>query len=138
LGLQASTKIILAALQANEARGRRQHIRAFCGDDSYATMNYKGPEGDMYYGKLMDISSVGISVKFDRSINLPANSLLRDMQLKLRSALFLIDGILMGIRTADPRMRVILFASQMKQDDKVAVHHYIKQRIQHAIDQLEL
>jgi hypothetical protein len=138
LGLQASTNIILAALQANEARGRRQHIRAFCGDDSYATMNYKGPENIMYYGKLMDISSVGIAVKFDQPITLPANSLLRNIQLKLRSSLIMIDGILMGLRTADPRVRVILFASQMNQDDKLAIHHYIKQRIQHSLDHLEI
>ncbi|MDR0602133.1 MAG: PilZ domain-containing protein, partial [Treponema sp.] len=41
LGIQQSTKIILNALEANEARGRRKYIRAFCEDDHSATMNYK-------------------------------------------------------------------------------------------------
>jgi hypothetical protein len=137
LGLQASTNIIIAALQANEARGRRQHIRAFCGDDPFATMNYKGPDS-MHYGKLVDISSVGMAVKFDRPLTMPVNSLLRSIQIKLRSTLIMTDGILIGVRTADPRVRVLLFAPQMSQEDKLALHHYIKERIQHYIDHLKL
>jgi hypothetical protein len=135
LGLKASTQIILAALQANEAKGRRKCIRAFCVDDTYATMNYKGPDG-MYYGKLLDISSAGIAVKFDHPIVTGGNALLRDIQLKLRVALIMTDGILMGGMEANPKAGVILFGSKMNQDDKLAIHHYIKQRLQHYIDHL--
>jgi hypothetical protein len=137
LGIQTSTEILLAALQANEARGRRKCIRAFCIDDEYATMNYKGPD-QMYYGKLLDISSAGVAVRFDWPITLPANSLLREIQLKLRTALLMTDGILLGARQDDPHVRVILFASRMSQKDKLIIHHYIKQRIQHHIDQLHI
>jgi hypothetical protein len=137
LGLKASTQIILAALQANEAKGRRKYIRAFCVDDSYATMNYKGPDG-MYYGKLLDISSAGIAVKFDQPLITAGNALLRDIQLKLRVALIMTDGILMGGMAAKPKTGVILFDPKMNQDDKLAIHHYIKQRLQYYIDHLEI
>ena len=137
LGIQTSTKILLTALRANEAKGRRKCIRAFCVDDEYATMNYKGPDS-MYYGKLLDISSAGVAVRFGQSITLPANTLLRGIQLKLRSSLIMTDGILLGARQDDPHVRVILFASRMSQKDKLAIHHYIKQRIQHHLDRLNI
>jgi hypothetical protein len=137
LGVRTSTEILLAALQANEARGRRKCIRAFCVDDEYAVMNYKGADG-MYYGKLLDISSAGIAVRFDYPLPMPANCVLREIQLKLRASLILTDGILLGARQDDPLVRVILFTSQMSQKDKLAIHHYIKQRIQYHLDQLKL
>jgi hypothetical protein len=137
LGIQTSTEILLTALQANEAKGRRKCIRAFCVDDEYATMNYKGPDR-MYYGKLLDISSAGVAVRFDRPVTMPANTLLRGIQLKLRSVLIMTDGLLLGARQDDPHVRVILFAARMSQKEKLAIHHYIKQRIQHHIDQLNI
>jgi hypothetical protein len=137
LGLKASTEILLAALDANEARGRRKCIRAFCEDDEYATMNYKGPD-QMYYGKLLDVSSAGVAVKFEHPLTLPANSVLRDIQLKLRSGLIMTDGVLMGLRRGDPHVRIILFNQRMSQKDKLTIHHYIKQRIQYHLDQLKI
>ncbi|MDR2631906.1 MAG: PilZ domain-containing protein [Spirochaetaceae bacterium] len=137
LGLQASTEILLAALKANEAKGRRKCIRAFCIDDEYATMNYKGPDA-MYYGKLLDISSAGVAVRFEQPITMPANTLLRGIQLKLRSSLIMTDGVLMGPRPGDRHVRVILFSHRMSHQDKLAIHHYIKRRIQHHIDQLKI
>jgi hypothetical protein len=137
LGLKASTKIILAALEANEAKGRRKCIRAFCTDDTYATMNYKGPDG-MFYGKLLDISSAGIAVNFDHPIIVPGNSLLRDIQLKLRFALIMTDGVMMGNLSAKPQTGVIIFGPKMGLDNKLAIHHYIKQRLQYYIDHLEV
>lgn len=137
LGLQASTEILLAALRANEAKGRRSCIRAFCADDEYATMNYKSQDR-MYYGKILDVSSAGIAVKFDKPLDLPANFLMQGIQLKLRAALIMTDGVLMALRRGDPHVRVILFSHRMTQKDKLAIHHYIKQRIQYHIDQLKI
>jgi hypothetical protein len=137
LGLQASTDILLTVLKVNEAKGRRKCIRAFCEDDEYATMNYK--DGDqMYYGKLLDISSAGMAVKFDQSLPMADNSVLRGIQIKLRSALIMTDGILMRLRKQDPHTRVILFGNRMSHKDQLAIHHYIKQRIQYHIDQLKI
>jgi hypothetical protein len=137
LGLQESTRIILNALEANEARGRRKFIRADCHEDIYATMNYKGEEAT-YQGKIMDISSAGIAAKLDRFEDLPPNSLLREVQLKLRGGLILVDMILIGRRRDNPLIYILLFDPRMSQDAKLVVHRYIKQCLQKYIDGLKV
>jgi hypothetical protein len=138
LGLQDSTRIILSALEANEARGRRKCIRAFCEDDRAATMNFKNPEGILCYGKLLDISAMGIAVRFDKPLDLKVNERIRDIQLRLHSSLIMTDGIVAGMRSDAKDIWVILLDPQMKTLDKLSVHHYIKLRLQLSIDQLKV
>ncbi|MDR0383329.1 MAG: PilZ domain-containing protein [Spirochaetaceae bacterium] len=135
LGLQESTRIILNALEANEARGRRKYIRADCHEDINATMNYKGESGT-YYGKILDISSAGIAAKLEKFDDLPVNSLLRDIQLKLRGGLLMTDMILMGKRRDNPFIYILLFDPKMPQDNKLVIHRYIKLCLQKYIDTL--
>lgn len=138
LGIQESTKIILTALQANEAKGRRKYIRAFCEDDIYTTMNYKCDQG-LFQGQILDISSAGIAAKIPNLPNMPPNSLLRGVQLKLHGALLLTDTILVGKRRDDPYVWILLFdPSKMKSDQKLVIHHYIKQNLQKYIDKLKV
>jgi hypothetical protein len=137
LGLQESTRIILSALEANEARGRRKYIRADCHEDIHATMNYKGTN-ETYHGKIMDISSAGIAAKLDRFENLPVNSLLRSIQLKLRGGIVMTDMILMGKRRDNPLVYILLFDPKMSQDNKLVIHRYIKVCLQKYIDVLKV
>jgi hypothetical protein len=137
LGLQESTRIILQALDANEARGRRKFIRAECEDDINATMNYKNNKG-MYHGKLLDISSAGIAAKIEKFEDLPANSLLRNVQLKFRGGLFMTDMILMGRRKDNRLVCIFLFDPRMSQDNKLIIHRYIKLCLQRYIDNLRV
>jgi hypothetical protein len=138
LGIQESTKIILNALQANEAKGRRKYIRAFCENDTNATMNYKAAEG-FFQGKLLDISSAGIAAKISNFIDLPPNSVLHGIQLKLHGALLMADGILMGKRRDDKDVWILLFdPSKMPPDSKLVIHRYIKQCLQKYIDSLKV
>ncbi|MDR0877378.1 MAG: PilZ domain-containing protein [Treponema sp.] len=138
LGVQESTKIIMNALQANEAKGRRKFIRAFCADDINATMNYK--DADVFFqGKLLDISSAGIAAKTSTSIDLPPKSILHDIQLKLHGALVMADGILIGKRQDDNNVLILLFdPSKMQTDNKLVIHRYIKQCLQKYIDGLKV
>ncbi|MDR1625209.1 MAG: PilZ domain-containing protein [Spirochaetia bacterium] len=138
LGLQASAKIMLEALRANEAKGRRKFIRASCEDDSSATMNYKSPEGTTYYGKLLDISSAGIAARIDKFGDYQPNSKLREVQLKLRGTLVLTDVILMGNRRDDKAEWIFLFDPKMASNHKLVIHRYIKQSLQKYIDQLNI
>ena len=138
LGLQSSTKIMLDALKANEAKGRRKFIRATCEDDSTATMNYKSPEGAMYYGKLLDISSAGLASKIDKFGDFPPNSRLHEVQLKLRGTLVLTDLILMGNRKGDNTEWIFLFDPKMQAAHKLVVHRFIKQSLQRYIDALNI
>jgi L-rhamnose mutarotase len=137
LGLQESTKIILGALEANEARGRRKYIRADCREDINATMNYKGEDGT-WYGKLLDISSAGIAAQMEKSEDLPANSLLRNVQLKLRGGILMTDMILMGRRRDNPLVYILLFDPKMSKDNKLVIHRYIKFCLQKYIDALKV
>jgi hypothetical protein len=138
LGIQESTRIILGALQANEAGGRRKYIRAFCENDAYATMNYKTPEG-FFQGKILDISSAGIAARIPRFPSLPANSRLQAVQLKLRGGMVMTDAILMGKRAGDHEVYILLFdPAKIDQNNKMVIHHYIKLCLQKYIDELKV
>jgi hypothetical protein len=138
LGIQESTRIILNVLQANEAKGRRKYLRVVCEDDINATMNYKSPEG-FYQGKLLDISSAGIAAKIAKFPDQAVNTVLREVQLKLRGALVMTDTILMGKRKDDRDVWILLFnPAKIDQDDKLVIHRYIKQCLQRYIDQMKL
>jgi len=136
LGLQESTKIILSALDANEAKGRRKYIRADCEDDASSSLNFS-EESEKYLGKLLDISSAGVAARFENSITLPVNSLLRKVQLRLRGGIVMADMILMGQRHDDKRVGILLFG-KLSSDDKLVVHRYIKQCLQKYIDGLKV
>jgi c-di-GMP-binding flagellar brake protein YcgR len=138
LGLQESTKIILAALQANEARGRRRHIRAFCEDDAYATLNYKR-DSSLYQGKLLDISAAGFAARIPGLPDLIVNSVLKAIQLKLHGVLIMTDVVLMGKRNDDSAVCILLFdPNKIDQSNKLAIHHFIKQNLQRYIDNLKV
>jgi len=137
LGLQESTKIMLSALEANEARGRRKCIRAACEDDINATINYKHESGT-FHGRILDISSAGVAAKFEKFAAMPNNSLLKDVQLKLRGGLVMTDMFLMGQRQDDKRVYILLFSSKLTTENKLVIHRYIKQCLQKYIDGLKI
>ncbi|MDR1618859.1 MAG: PilZ domain-containing protein [Treponema sp.] len=138
LGVQESTKIIVNALEANEARGRRKFIRAICEDDPYTTMNYKSPDG-FFQGKILDISSAGIAARITGFFDYPPNSVLKEVQLKLRGALVMSNMILMGKRKDDLDVQILVFDPvHMNPDYKLVIHHYIKLCLQKYIDSLRV
>ncbi|MDR2768517.1 MAG: PilZ domain-containing protein [Treponema sp.] len=136
LGVKASTKIMVSALEANEARGRRKYIRAMCEKDSNATVNLKGPTS-LYYGNILDISAVGIAAHFDTFADFPPNTRLREVQLKLRGALVLTDAVLVGKR--EDNVWVLLFdIERMNPDHKLVIHHFIKHTLQRYMDNIKV
>jgi len=137
LGLHESTRIILGALEANEARGRRKCIRADCHDDLSSSLNYKG-DSEIYHGNIMDISSAGIAAKFEKFVSLPTGSLLKNVQLKLRGGLVMTDMILMGQRRDDVHTYILLFDAKLSTENKLIIHRYIKQCLQKYIDALKV
>ncbi|MDR2303682.1 MAG: PilZ domain-containing protein [Treponema sp.] len=138
LGVQASTKIILDALAANEARGRRKYIRAVCEDDTHATLNFKD-YNQMFHGKILDISSVGIAARIEKLGEKAPNTVLKGVQLKLHGSLVMIDAIIMGKRQDDNDVYILLFdPNRLTRESKLAIHHYIKQCLQKYIDNLKV
>jgi len=137
LGLQESTKIILGALEANEARGRRKYIRAECEDDINAMVNFKTASG-LAHGKILDISSAGIAARFDKAFELSLSTLIKDVQLKLRGGLVMTDMTYMGQRRDDKNVYIMLFDSKLSTENKLTIHRYIKQCLQKYIDALRV
>jgi hypothetical protein len=134
LGIKESTQIMLAALEANEARGRRKFIRIACEDELMATVNYKGSK-EVYQGKLLDISATGIATRFNTMENLPEKAVIRGMQLNLRGSLALIDAVLMLKRQNN--VYVFLFdTAKMPLEHKLTIFHFIKYKLQQYIDNL--
>ena len=137
LGLQESTKILLKALDATEARGRRQCIRAACEDDSNATVNFR-VNSDVFRGKILDISSAGIAAKFDKTSNMANNTVINEVQLKLRGGLVMTKMIFMGLRHDNNRIFILLFDPKLSTEHKLIIHHYIKQCLQRYINGLKV
>ena len=137
LGLQESTRIILSALEANEARGRRKYIRAECEDDINATVNFKGSSG-LLHGKILDISSAGIAAKFEKASDFTLSSIIKDVQLKLRGGLVMTDMNYMGLRRDNRQVFILLFDSKLSSDNRLVIHRYIKQCLQKYIDALKV
>ncbi|MCL1815619.1 MAG: PilZ domain-containing protein [Treponema sp.] len=136
LGIKESTKIMLNVLEANEARGKRKYIRAFCENDISATVNIKSPSG-IYYGKLLDISAAGVAARFETIEKLAPSSVVKEMQFKLRGGLVLADAVFMGKR--DDQVYIFMFdIPRMNPDHKLIIHRYIKYTLQHYIDNLKL
>ena len=83
LGLEQSRSIILKTLEANEAKGRRKYLRIDCWQHRNTELNVKLGE-KLCGGRIKDISSVGMAFIFDESQDLNKNTMLNDVQLKLR------------------------------------------------------
>jgi len=137
LGLHESTRIILSALEANEARGRRKCIRADCKDDPSASINYKG-DTVMYNGKILDISASGIAARFEKFAALPLASQLSHVQLRLRGGLVMTNMVLLGQRQDDKHIYILLFDNKLSVENKLVIHRYIKQCLQKYIDGLKM
>lgn len=134
LGVEEGTRILLETLRANEAKGRRKFLRADCGKDTLSTLNVQ-VDGRSVHGKLRDISVVGLSCIFDTDPGLPKNSLLPDMQLKLRGVLLNTRAIVYGKRTCeDGTVYVILFAQMDDKIGKEKIRRYIQTALQAHIE----
>jgi len=73
--------------------------------------------------------------KFD---SLPANSVLHEIQLKLRGGLILADMILMGQRRDSRDVFIMLFDPKMSRDNKLVVYRYVKLCLQRYIDSIKV
>jgi hypothetical protein len=134
IGYDASVKNMLTALESNDAKGRRKYIRAGCGDDPSATVNVKGAKG-IYYGRIIDISAVGIAARFEKFDVLSTNDKVKEMQLKLRGGLVLTDAVYMGKRNED--VYIFLFdVHRMNPDHANIIHRFIKVTLQKFMDNL--
>jgi hypothetical protein len=136
LGVKESAKIILQALEANEARGRRKYVRVKTGEDPRVAFNVDLPTGQIS-GRILDISSVGMAIQFSKPVKLPTKSVLQGIQLKLRAALVRTDGVVLGAREDDPSVYVILFKYKPQETKpRQQIRMFIHKALQESIDKL--
>jgi hypothetical protein len=138
IGFEESKKIILKALEANEARGLRKYVRAEFADNSssIATLNLK-IDGTLYNGWIKDISAAGFAFILNnaKGLSISVNTLLSDIQLRLRGQICMVSGIVAGVRQDDKdNMYVVMFDKNMKQPEKDKIHNFIYISLQHMLD----
>ncbi|MFP4113696.1 MAG: PilZ domain-containing protein [Spirochaetota bacterium] len=135
LGVQESTRIILQALEANEARGRRKYVRARCANDTRTGFNVD-VSGQRHEGRILDVSSVGMAIRFDKPVDLAPKSSLPDIQLRLRATLVRVDGVVLGRREDDKSIYVILFRHHPHAKARRQIREYVHKSLQEYIDKL--
>lgn len=134
LGLDESTRILLATLQANEAKGRRKYVRATCAGDTVSGMNLReGPFNAS--GKIQDISVVGFSCILDPDPQFKKNTVLHDIQLKLRASLVKVEAVVFGTRVVEDRTQyIMLLAPRTDPAVRDKIRNYIQYALQAEIE----
>lgn len=118
IGPAKAADILLKTLEANEARGRRKYIRATCPEGS---AEFTAPlEGGVLRGTLQDLSSVGMAAWLNSADGLSVGSRITGIQLSLRGARILLNGVVVGQRAAEGEapVFVILFEPATVSDEK--------------------
>jgi len=134
LGIDESTRLLLATLNANEAKGRRRYVRAECSGDRLSSINLHH-EGKKISGKIKDISVVGFSCDFSFDPGYAKNTLVTDIQLSLRGALLSVNAIVLGIREQEGiPTYVFLYTPPLFGDSRTKIRRYIQIALQAFID----
>ena len=129
LGINDSTGIIIRTLEANEVKGDRKYVRAQCNfNEARLNINLNDK---IKSGVIKDISSVGMAVTFDGNLDLPRNSYLPDVQLKLRGILLRVSAIVMGFRKIDGEKDVYLmmFDNKISTMNKSKIRNFINRTL---------
>jgi len=130
LGLKESTKIILQTLMANEAKGKRKFVRARCPNNVTTEFNVE-LMGSMRNGYIKDISTAGMACIFQGDLDLPAKTPLNRVQLKLRSRIVMISGVIAGKRQSpEDTLYVVIFTEYISGDAKQRISDFVYRTLQ--------
>lgn len=104
---QKNFLLIEKVLYANQANGRRKHIRAVCNDASQVVFYHKG---EQYSTKVSDISLSHFSCLFFTSLGFPIGTKLAKVQIVANGLRFYTDAVLALEREVDGKhLYVFLF-----------------------------
>jgi hypothetical protein len=122
-------EVINKILEANEARGRRQYVRARCLKGDVCNFTF---ESNTVHAQLLDISLAGILCRLNEDASpLAAGTFLDDIQLKLQGALSITSGTIYGLRLEPEgeRQYLILFDKEsMREKSRENILSYICRR----------
>jgi hypothetical protein len=134
LGTAEGKAIILKTLAANEAKGRRQFVRARCGDSRKASFNVT-IRGAQLTGLIADISAAGMSFRLDKTVHLRPHEEFQDMQLRLRGTLCRLNGTLAGTLRGDSDRQLLLFKLPLAEEVRAKIHRFIFLSLQEEMDE---
>ena len=135
LGSEESTKILLTTLKAAEAKGRRKFVRASCEHDTISSLNVREGQLDVT-GTLRDMSVVGFSCVLDPDPEFQKNTVLHDIQLRLRGTLVHTEAIVFGKREEERTTYVMLFTPRMEPLTRQKIRAYIQAALQFEIERI--
>jgi len=127
---------LIEILQSLDAKGRRKFIRATTTKESNVTLNMPY-NGRFINGLIRDISVVGISCTLEGDPDIPKNTLIKDIQVKLQSSIIKIEGIVFGTRSEGEgyeKTYVLLFTQRIDPDVRVKIRKYIQHNLQSKMD----
>ncbi|MDC7222116.1 MAG: hypothetical protein PQJ60_00175, partial [Spirochaetales bacterium] len=119
---------ILRLLDVNG--GKRRKVRAVS-ENRKATLNLNFG-GELHFGEIGEISSVGMTVIMDKDIHIRKYSAFSDIQLKLRGSLALVSAVVMGHRLDEKGRKVYVFLFRPKPGDKALslIRRFVQERNQ--------
>lgn len=133
LGLTDSTKIVLKALIANEARGDRKYVRVKC-PVGKTTLNIKEHSGQIK-GEILDISSAGLACIIDQDVE--NGTEFEDIQLSLRGSIMHTAGKVMGKRSIEDGQQIsVIMFEDISRETKGKIYSFIRKTLQGEIDDL--
>ena len=135
LGLKESTRIIMKALDANEAKRRRRYVRVKCREPIKASFSIK-KENREYAGRILDISSYGMSVEIDHGPGeaLDNKEYIRDIQLRLGGVICRASGFVVGRVEGSKIVHLIIFSKETAATDIEKIHNFVHQCLQQEMD----
>ncbi len=133
LGLSEAKRIILKTLEANEARGRRRYVRAQCTERSSATFNVN-IDGTFVTGSVLDISIAGMTFRFDTGFDLKPQTVLLDVQLRMKGALCRVSGTFVGAVRGQTGNNLLMFHT-LSDDITTKIHRFIFMTLQEAMSE---
>lgn len=130
MGIKENTKNIIKLLESDRVRGNRKFIRARC--DTFEAQFNVPIFDDLKKGRIIDISSAGMTVHFNSPVDLKKNSLLPNIQLKLKGVLVNTNAVVLGYReiAGDPLLYILMFDNQMPILNKAKIRKFIHTTLQ--------
>lgn len=126
------TESILDVLKKANAKGRRQYVRANLSHDKEASLFWNHGT-KMHQLKLLDISSVGMSVKVPPALAqiVGKNFILRDVTLRLGSKQIVIEAVVFAVKEIpDGIMWVLLLLPNTSTKTRDIIRQYVSETFQ--------
>jgi len=130
----AVIKQLASNLNGLNAKGRRKYIRAITENEQNITVNLP-INGTYVNGSIRDISTVGFSCSFVPDPELEKNSLFTDLQVRLKTQLIKVEGMVFGSRMqGGEKIYVILFPQHTSPDVHSKIRRFIHTLLQSRIE----